>query len=280
MKAVKGGSTQTITAGSDQVVTFVDEFDPQNWWTPSKFQPTTAGYYSIQVAVWWYAATTSTGQCNIQLRQNGSTQVAIQQSPLITGDGYGQEIDIITYFNGSTDYVEVTAYTSNTTSQNIHGESSGTWFTASLATIGVGATGATGADSTVAGPTGATGQQGIQGPTGSTGADSTVVGPTGPTGNTGLQGIQGVTGSTGATGEQGIQGETGPTGATGEQGIQGVTGPTGATGEQGIQGVTGATGEQGIQGVTGPTGATGATGATGIYAIGLNYAISTFNYFM
>jgi hypothetical protein len=149
VKAVKGGTNQTIlNNGTDQVVTFVDEFDPQNWWSPNKFQPTTAGYYNIQVAVWWFAASTTTGQCNIQLRLNGSTQVAIQQSPLLTGDGYGQEIDIITYFNGTTDYVEVTAYTSNTTSQVIHGESSGTWFAASLLTNGVG-------------------PQGVQGPAGS-----------------------------------------------------------------------------------------------------------------
>jgi hypothetical protein len=157
MKAVKGGSAQTITNGSDQVVTFVDEFDPQNWWTPNKFQPTITGYYNLQVAVWWFPASTASGQSNIQLRQNGSTQVAIQQTQLLTGDGYGQEIDIITYFNGTTDYIEVTSYTSNPTSQNIHGESSGTWFTASLITNG-------------------TGPQGVQGPAGSGGTGSTNLG--------------------------------------------------------------------------------------------------------
>jgi hypothetical protein len=72
----------------------------------------------------------------------------------MTGDGYGQEIDIITYFNGTTDYVEVTAYTGNPTSQDIHGESSGTWFAASLQTVGSGPTG----------PTGATGATGATGP--------------------------------------------------------------------------------------------------------------------
>jgi hypothetical protein len=154
VKAVKGGSLQTIPNGTDTVVTFVDEFDPQNWFSSNKFQPTIAGYYSIQVAIWWYPASTSSGQSNIQLRKNGTTQVAIQQSPLMTGDGYGQEIDIITYFNGTTDYVEVTAYTGNPTSQDIHGESSGTWFAASLQTVGSGPTG----------PTGATGATGATGP--------------------------------------------------------------------------------------------------------------------
>ena len=141
MKAVKGGSAQTITNGSDQVITFVDEFDPQNWFTSNKFQPTIAGYYNLQLAVWWDAGTVTNNQNNIQFRKNGTTQVAIQQTQIVTGAGYGQEIDIITYFNGTTDYVEATAFTGNTTSQNINGASSGTWFTAALITNGVGAQG-------------------------------------------------------------------------------------------------------------------------------------------
>jgi hypothetical protein len=68
------------------------------------------GYYNIQVAVWWDAGSVSTGQNNIQLRKNGSTQVAIQQVQISNGDGYGQEIDIIVYFNGTTDYVEFYVY--------------------------------------------------------------------------------------------------------------------------------------------------------------------------
>jgi hypothetical protein len=143
MKAVKGGSAQTITNGSDQVVTFVDEFDPQNWWTPNKFQPTIAGYYNIQIAVWWDAGSVTNNQSNIQIRQNGSTQVAIQQTQIVTGAGYGQEIDIIVYFNGTTDYIEVTAFTGNPTSQNINGASSGTWITASLI-VGGGSSGLSG----------------------------------------------------------------------------------------------------------------------------------------
>jgi hypothetical protein len=150
MKAVKGGSAQTITNGSDQVITFIDDFDPQNWWTTNKFQPTIAGYYNLQLAVWWDAGVVTNNQSNIQFRKNGSTQVAIQQTQIVTGAGYGQEIDIITYFNGTTDYVEVTAFTGNTTSQNINGASSGTWFTAALITNGVGPAGATGSQGATA----------------------------------------------------------------------------------------------------------------------------------
>ena len=136
VKAVKNGSAQTITNGSDQVVTFVDEFDPQGWFTSNKFQPTVAGYYSINVSVWWESGLITNNQTNIQLRKNGSTQVAISQSPVTTSVGNTNTLSIIVYFNGSTDYVEVTAYTGNTTSQNINGAASGTWFTAALYAYG------------------------------------------------------------------------------------------------------------------------------------------------
>jgi hypothetical protein len=182
-KGVKGGTTQTITSGSDQVITFVDEFDPQGWIDSNKFQPTIEGYYNIQVAVWWNPASTTTGQNNIQLRKNGSTQVAIQQSPLITTEGYGQEINIIVYFNGTTDYIEVTAYTSNTTSQNISGASSGTWITGSLIN-GVQATSGTSGSSGINGSSGTTGINGSSGTSGINGSSGT----TGPSGTSGTSG--------------------------------------------------------------------------------------------
>ena len=49
------------------------------------------------------------------------TTQPIDQDPIAnTTIGYGQSLSTITYFNGSTDYVEVTAYTGNTTSQTIN----------------------------------------------------------------------------------------------------------------------------------------------------------------
>jgi hypothetical protein len=132
IRAVKNGSSQTISNGSDTVVTFVDDFDPQGWFSSNKFQPTIAGYYNIQVAVWWEAGSVTNNQTNIQLRKNGSTQIVISQSPITTNVGNSNEINTIVYFNGSTDYVEVTAYTANPTSQNISGSANGTFFTASL----------------------------------------------------------------------------------------------------------------------------------------------------
>jgi len=143
MRAVKNGSSQTINNGSDTVVTLIDDYDPQNWFASNSFQPTTPGYYRINAQVWWDAGSLTTQQTNIQFRKNGTTQIAIQQTQILTGSGYGQVIDTTSYFNGTTDYVELTAFTGNTTSQNINGAATGTYFEAFLV-VGGGTSGTSG----------------------------------------------------------------------------------------------------------------------------------------
>ena len=137
VRAVKNGSTQTVPANTDTLVTMVDDFDPQGWWTPNKFQPTIAGYYSISTQLWWNAGSINNNQTNLQLRKNGSVQLAIAQTPVNNSTvGEFLSISTIAYFNGTTDYVEVTAYSSNPTSQDINGAGSGTWFVAALLASG------------------------------------------------------------------------------------------------------------------------------------------------
>ena len=134
VRAAKNGSTvQTIPNGTDTVVTLVDDFDPQGWWSSNKFQPTIAGYYSMSAQIWWGAGSINNNQTNLQLRKNGNTQLAITQTP-VNNSTVGEFLNLstIAYFNGSTDYVEVTAYTSNPTSQDINPSTSGTWFSAAL----------------------------------------------------------------------------------------------------------------------------------------------------
>jgi hypothetical protein len=157
MRAVKNGTAQTVTNGSDAVVTLIDDFDPQGWFASNKFQPTIAGYYNIDVSVWWDAGAVTNNQTNIQLRKNGTTQLAIDQAQIVTGAGYGQTLSTIVYFNGSTDYVEVTAFTGNTTSQNINGAAGGTYIVANLIAYGN------------TGPQGPSGPSGPSGPAGSGG---------------------------------------------------------------------------------------------------------------
>lgn len=128
------------SATNDVLISFVDDFDPQNWWdaTAKRFTPTVAGYYNIALHAWWTAAGTTTNQYNIQIRKNAST-FAIFQNQTVTGSGLSQGGSRVVYLNGSTDYVDFTAYNGDTTSRSLQwgGAGQGTWFSAALITSGV-----------------------------------------------------------------------------------------------------------------------------------------------
>jgi hypothetical protein len=75
---------------------------------------------------------TGANQTNLQIRLNGSTQKAIVQQPVNTGtSGSGMTISRILQLNGSSDYVEITFFTSSTGGQTIQA-SNGSWFYAAL----------------------------------------------------------------------------------------------------------------------------------------------------
>jgi hypothetical protein len=155
---------QTVTSGSDQLIQLVDQYDPQNWWSGSpnyRFTPNIPGYYNITLNAWWSIGSLSSGQTNLQARINGNSFILVQ-SPVITTMGNSQGDSKLVYMNGTTDYVDCTAFTSNTTSQVLQkgtASGSGTWFSASLQTAG-----------SYTGPTGPIGFTGITGPSGPIGA--------------------------------------------------------------------------------------------------------------
>jgi hypothetical protein len=127
--AIAGLSTdQTITSSSDTIVQLTDKDDPNNWWNAStyRFLPTVSGYYFISAQVNWDPGG-GNGQLNIQLRRNGTT-VAIAQHPMVTGVSFTETTTTIVNLNGSTDYVDLTAYTSSTAgSQIINGTADQAW---------------------------------------------------------------------------------------------------------------------------------------------------------
>ncbi len=132
---------QTILAGEDRIIEFVVDLDAQSWLSSNKFQPTVAGNYLITLNGWWNEADVSGGQTNVQIRMNGSDQMMIVQSELNIETGNSIGGSKVIHFNGTTDYVEFTAYTANTTSQILKKGSStgsGTWFSAVLVTTGKG----------------------------------------------------------------------------------------------------------------------------------------------
>lgn len=246
---------QSIPSLADTTIQFIDDFDPQNWWNAStyRFTPTIAGYYEIKIGVWWTASTANTGQNNIQARKNNNTFMILQWERTSV-NGRSVTGSKLVYLNGSSDYVDFTAYTD--VSQSIQYGSSngqGTWFSAALITNGVGYTGSIGS-------TGYVGSAGSLGYTGSTGSQGTA----GFTGSVGFTGSLGFTGSTGFTGSSGFAGSVGFTGSLGFVGSLGFTGSTGIgfTGSVGFVGSTG-TGFTGSAGAAGTTGFTGSAGSGG-----------------
>jgi hypothetical protein len=130
---------QALTvSGTDTPVSFIDYVDPQGWWNPTtkRFTPTIAGYYNITYQTLW-TALTSTSQTNTQIRKNGNSETIQQRSP-DANNPYFMSASKVIYLNGSTDYIEFTAWSPVTTQSLSQGNAagSGTSFSASLITSG------------------------------------------------------------------------------------------------------------------------------------------------
>jgi hypothetical protein len=132
-------SDQVTVSGADTIIQFSDDFDPNNWWDAGtyRFTPTVSGYYSISGGAWLENPGTTAGQGNLQARKNGST-FAIVQLPLNSTTGISFTFNKIVYFNGSTDFMDLTFYQNSGTNKNIlygTASGSGTWFSAFLITM-------------------------------------------------------------------------------------------------------------------------------------------------
>lgn len=120
-------SNQTINNGSDTLIGFSAISDGNSWFNSgnNRITPTVAGNYCINAMVKWEAgAATNTVQSNIQIRRNGTT-VALSVCGVQTHT-YTMNVSAIVTMNGSTDYIEFTAYTGNPTSQVVGGDADGT----------------------------------------------------------------------------------------------------------------------------------------------------------
>lgn len=122
---------QNLSSGADALLDFIDMDDPNDWYDPSAkiFSPTVAGYYHIDFSVWFETSPVSTGQYNIQVRKNGSTIMISQQPTINNGTGQSLTSSKIIYFNGSSDYIDFTAYQSTGSTRKLHRgtDSSGTY---------------------------------------------------------------------------------------------------------------------------------------------------------
>jgi hypothetical protein len=130
---------QTITTSADTLIDFIDITDDYNWYDPSSrtFRPDIEGYYHIDFNAWFDSSTVSTAQYNIQLRKNGNTVSIIQQPTINNGVGQSLFCSKLVYLNGTTDYLDFTAYQSTGVNRRLQvgASSSGTYVTIFLLAI-------------------------------------------------------------------------------------------------------------------------------------------------
>jgi len=126
-------TNQSMTGGADYIINMIGVNDPNGWWdnTNYYFKPTIAGTYSINYSALWSAVVTSSGQMNTQINKSGN-QIVITQHHQNTGSPFTQNNATITYLNGTTDYVKITAYCTTNTSLVGGGNYGQTFFNAYL----------------------------------------------------------------------------------------------------------------------------------------------------
>ena len=121
-------TNQTITNGTDTLIGFSAVSDPNSWYSgiTNRTTPTVAGTYHVDVMVNWQAGTVVNNQTNIQIRKNGNT-FALSQVGIQTNFAYTQPACGIVTMNGTTDYIDFTVFTGNTTNQVVNGTADGAW---------------------------------------------------------------------------------------------------------------------------------------------------------
>ena len=130
---------QLISSMTDTIIEFVDQYDPQGWHDAGTYQftPTIAGYYTVSLGVWFENPSDNTVQLNVQMRVNGNQEMIIQQ-PSTNISGVSLFGTKIVYLNGTTDYIDFTAYQGTANPVKIQqggGNPSGTWFSATYMTM-------------------------------------------------------------------------------------------------------------------------------------------------
>jgi len=165
-----GGDVNVPESTDYWVIPFGSDFDPQGWLTNAgsggssgsaagytsraRVIPTVAGYYQVSLGVRWAAGTTTSNQDNIQILKNGTTVMLSQNTIPTSTIALSMSATKMVYLNGTTDYLNFTAYSSDSGGQLLYADNgNSTWYSVHLLAYGPGYTGATG-DVGATGPTG------------------------------------------------------------------------------------------------------------------------------
>jgi hypothetical protein len=132
-------SNQTLAYGTESKVTFdTESFDTNSNFSSSRFTPTVAGYYQVNILLTYQVTGSRQYSYIAKLYKNGS-QILAPENTASQGascDRLLSVINTVVYMNGTSDYLEVYAvqydFTSSGSIAITSGAASGSQFSASL----------------------------------------------------------------------------------------------------------------------------------------------------
>jgi hypothetical protein len=129
-------ANETINMMTDTVLPFAVDIDPNGWLVNpgsniARFQPTLNGYYNITFQALW-ARTFASGADIIKMNKNGTSVIATAQAEIGSNADNSLITTKIVNLNGTSDYIDFTAYTDAFTQDVLYAgsDSPGTFFSA------------------------------------------------------------------------------------------------------------------------------------------------------
>jgi hypothetical protein len=121
-------TNQSLTANADTVINWNTNYDPMTWWngTTHRVTPTQPGWYEVTSRILFVqnSGGNSQGQLNHQIRMNGATHCLSQQQASNQNNGQTLVATAFINMNGTTDYLDFSAYTSQT-GESVGGQANG-----------------------------------------------------------------------------------------------------------------------------------------------------------
>jgi hypothetical protein len=127
-------ANQSVTSGVATKISFdTKEFDTNSNFASNRFTPTVAGYYQVNASVYLTGTANTQGIVAIYLYKNGSNykQGGVYINNSTAGSSFDLTVASVVYMNGSSDYLEVYGYNTQTLPV-FSGGSNQTYFNGSL----------------------------------------------------------------------------------------------------------------------------------------------------
>lgn len=127
-------SLQTgITSATAVKVTFTEQWDTNNDFSGSTFQPSIAGYYQINANITFVMQSGATGAAFLMVYKNGVEYARGDRDyGGSAGEAFGISYGDVVHFNGTTDTLEIYAYQNSGVSVSIEGNGLSTFISGFL----------------------------------------------------------------------------------------------------------------------------------------------------